>query len=44
MPIAEGHTYVVAAKRGTVALEHMIEIAKDEGQPLPPPQTYVGAE
>jgi antitoxin HicB len=44
MPVAEGRTYIEAANRGKNALEHMVEIAKDEGAPLPEPQTWVWAE
>ena len=40
MPISEGKTYEEAAKRGHEALEHMVEITKEEGKPLPEPALY----
>jgi antitoxin HicB len=42
-PIAEGATYEEAAARGKNALENMAEFAHERGEPLPRPQTVVGA-
>lgn len=42
-PIAEGATYEEAASRGRNALENMIAFAHERGEPLPQPQTFVGA-
>lgn len=39
-PIAEGKTYEEAIKRGRNALEHMIQLAHEEGQPLPAPRVF----
>jgi antitoxin HicB len=41
--IAEGATYEEAAARGRNALENMIVFAHERGEPLPQPQTLVGA-
>jgi predicted RNase H-like HicB family nuclease len=40
MPIAEGKTYREAAERGEAALEHMIDLTRREGKPLPIPATF----
>lgn len=40
MPIAEGKTYEEAAARGHNALEHMVEITREDGKSLPAPGTF----
>lgn len=41
-PIAEGAT-MRRRRRGGYALENMIAFAHERGEPLPQPQTFVGA-
>ncbi len=43
MPVASGKTYAEALKRGQNALAHLVEIAKNDGVPLPIPRVFVPA-
>jgi antitoxin HicB len=40
MPVASGKTYTEAAERGRNALEHMIEVAREDGVALPHPKVF----
>ena len=40
MPVASGKTYAEAVKRGENALDHLIQIAQEDGTPLPTPHVY----
>ena len=39
-PATDGETYELAVKRGTNALENMLEVLREEGKALPVPATY----
>jgi antitoxin HicB len=43
MPVASGKTYAEALKRGQNALEHLIQIAQEDGTPLPAPRLFVAS-
>ncbi len=40
-PVADGATYEEAAARGHNALEHLIQIAQEDGEALPNPRVFV---
>ena len=42
-PTTHGATYEEAATRGREALEDLIAMAQERGQPLPTPRVHVGA-
>ena len=40
MPVTHGHTYNEAAQRAQEVLDMLVESAKQDGEPLPPPKKY----
>jgi predicted RNase H-like HicB family nuclease len=42
-PVTHGATYEEAVKNGQEALEDLIAIAQERGQPVPTPRIHVGA-
>lgn len=40
MPVSDGKTLEEAMSRGRNALDHMIEIAQQDGTPLPAPRVF----
>ena len=43
MPVGDGDTYEEALASARDALETFIQLAREDGKPLPEPRTYVGA-
>ena len=39
-PVADGATYEEAARRGHNALDHLIQIAQEDGESLPAPRIF----